>query len=246
MYGLLRVPRRVRLRRGVRRRRPGESSGDRPRCGGARQTFPDDLLVRPADYADVIVLGSSFDRSTDYPEMQAARLAIKQANDSGGLAGVEFALVQCTYAEDSDFDGLTMEEATAETAVRLADALGAHAIVGPATSGMTEAAWNAVGDRALIISPSAEPRAHLDRRRREDRRRPRPALAHRAPGLPAGAGARGRRGRAARQRAAHRGRDPPGGALRRRARGGLPRGPPTPAARPISTPSRTTPSATPR
>jgi branched-chain amino acid transport system substrate-binding protein len=123
-----------------------------PRC---TETYPDDLLVRPENYPDTLVIGSLFDHSSDVPETQAARLAIKQADDVGGLDGRAFALVQCTYEVDSDRDDLTMEEATRETATWLVDTLGAHAIVGPATSGMTEEAFAAVGDRALIISPSA-------------------------------------------------------------------------------------------
>ncbi|MFZ5481265.1 MAG: ABC transporter substrate-binding protein [Myxococcota bacterium] len=122
------------------------------RCG---ETFPEDLLLRPENYPDAIVVGALFDHTSDIPETQAARLAVKQANDSGGLDGRPFGLVQCTYEEDSTLDALAMDEATTETALWLAHELGVHAIVGPATSGMTEAAWNAVGDATLIVSPSA-------------------------------------------------------------------------------------------
>jgi branched-chain amino acid transport system substrate-binding protein len=120
-------------------------------------TFPDDLFQRPEDYRGARVIGTLFDHSTDIPETQSVRLAVKNANDYQGLDGRDFALVQCTYEENSELDGKTMEEATEDRAVWLSNELGAKAIVGPATSGMTEAAFEAAGDQydTLFVSPSA-------------------------------------------------------------------------------------------
>ncbi|MBM4391419.1 MAG: hypothetical protein FJ090_09885 [Deltaproteobacteria bacterium] len=119
-------------------------------------TYPDDLFVRPEDYPGILVVGTLFDHSTDVPEKQASRLAIKQVDDSQGLDGTLLGLVQCSYEEDSALDGLAADEAAAAMGEYLAGDLGAFAIVGPATSGNTEAMWNATADLgALVVSPSA-------------------------------------------------------------------------------------------
>lgn len=119
-------------------------------------TYPDDLFIRPENYAGIHVVGTLFDHTTDVPELQASRLAIKQVDDSQGLDGALFGLVQCSYEEDSSIDGLVAADAAAEMGAYLARDLGAFAIVGPATSGNTEAMWNATAELgALVVSPSA-------------------------------------------------------------------------------------------
>ncbi len=129
-----------------------------PRCAN---TYPEDLLERPEEYPDVIVMGSLFNHDPeqgDLVETQAARLAVKQANDSEGLDGRSFAIVECGYEEDSELDALTMEEATVQTLLWMVDSLGITAVIGPATSGMMEAAWYGIAERAdapILISPSA-------------------------------------------------------------------------------------------
>lgn len=119
-------------------------------------TWPEDLLQRPEEYPDVIVVGSLFDHSTDIPETQATRLAFKQLGDVDGLEGRDFALIQCSYEEDADLDTLASDEATEALADWLAGEAGAHAVVGPATSGMTEVAYHALeAHGAMLVSPSA-------------------------------------------------------------------------------------------
>lgn len=122
-------------------------------------SWPEDLLTRPENYRDAIILGSLFDRSSDIPETQSARLAISQANDAEGLDGVAYGLVECSYEENVELDGLAMEDATAEAALWLADVAGATAIVGPATSSQTTVAFTTLNLEndfgTLIISPSA-------------------------------------------------------------------------------------------
>lgn len=126
-----------------------------PRC---ELTFPEDLWQRPENYPDAILLGTLFDNSADVPEYQSARLAVKQVNDSQGLQGRNFALVQCTYEESSALDGMAPEEAAVHDIEWLVDYVGPSAVIGPATSGNSEAAFLAVADREdapLFISPSA-------------------------------------------------------------------------------------------
>ncbi len=124
---------------------------DQPRCDA---TWPEDLLLRPEEYTDVLVVGSLFDHSTDLPELLSTRLAVKQADESDGVDGRIVALVQCSYEEDAQIDGLSADEAAVAMADHLVS-LGAYAIVGPATSGVTEAVYNGVAIRSLFISPSA-------------------------------------------------------------------------------------------
>ncbi len=119
-------------------------------------TWPEDLLVRPEEYNGALIVGSLFDHTTDIPERQATRLAVKQADQSQGVDGRVVGLVQCSYEEDTVLDGLTSDEAAVELANYLSDDLGAFAIVGPATSGVTEAVYNGLPtDGPLLVSPSA-------------------------------------------------------------------------------------------
>ncbi len=127
------------------------ATGHEPRCDA---TWPEDLLLRPEEYTDVLVVGSLFDHTTDLPELLSTRLAVKQADESDGVDGRTVGLVQCSYAEDAQLDGLTADEAAVAMADHLVS-LGAYAIVGPATSGVTEAVYNRVATRPLFISPSA-------------------------------------------------------------------------------------------
>lgn len=122
-----------------------------PRC---TDTWPEDLLLRPERYPDVLVVGSLFDHTTDRPELQSARLAIKQADESDGVDGRVVGLVQCSYEEDPALDAYTADEAAVAMADHLVS-LGAFAIVGPATSGQTEAVYNGVAGEPLMVSPSA-------------------------------------------------------------------------------------------
>lgn len=124
-----------------------------PRC---ERTWPVDLFTRVEDYRDAIVLGSVYDQSFDMPETQASQLAIMQVNDLSGLDGRAYALVECSYGEDTRLDTRTREEAAAYTAEWLADTLGVPALIGPATSSTAEAVYYAAAPAdAVVISPSA-------------------------------------------------------------------------------------------
>ncbi len=123
-----------------------------PRC---TTTWPEDLLLRPERYGGVAVLGSLYDHSTDLPEVQATRLAVKEVDDSDGVNSRAVGLVQCSYEADSELDALSSEEAAVAMADYLTRDLGAYAIIGPATSGITETVYNNVDAAPLLISPSA-------------------------------------------------------------------------------------------
>lgn len=140
----------------------GYTCGDEGLCVALEQparcdySWPEDLLTRPEAHRDAIIVGSLFDHSTDIPEAQATRLAFQQLEDVGGLDGRELALVQCSYEEDDALDALAADEATEAMATWLAAEAGAHAVIGPATSGMTEVAWRALDPLgAMLVSPSA-------------------------------------------------------------------------------------------
>lgn len=127
-----------------------------PRCA---RTWPADLLVRPEDYRDSIPVGSLFDHSADVPEINAVQLAVDRANASSGLDGRPFGLVQCTYEENPELDGLSTEEAVEEVSRYLAGTVGAPVLIGPATSTRSEIAYTtvveALGLDVVLISPSA-------------------------------------------------------------------------------------------
>ncbi|MDP2307863.1 MAG: ABC transporter substrate-binding protein [Pseudomonadota bacterium] len=124
-----------------------------PRCESA---WPVDLFQRIENYRDAIVLGSLFDHTSDTPETQAARLAVMQVNDLSGLDGRTYAIVECTYEENNDYDDRDLIEATSFTTAWLADTLGVPAIIGPATSSAAEAAYAiAAPADTVLLSPSA-------------------------------------------------------------------------------------------
>ena len=104
------------------------------------------------------MIGSIMDRSvaTQADREAAIRLATMQVNDSKGLDGHLFGVVQCDAAENADYDSLKREEAAVADAKYLADVLGVPAIVGPSASGdaaKVVAEVQAAG--VLVISPSA-------------------------------------------------------------------------------------------
>lgn len=130
-------------------------AADNPRC---KQTFPEDILVRPQNYPGLIMIGSIMDRSvaTQVDREAAIRLATMQVNDSKGLDGHLFGVVQCDAAQNAEYDSLSREDAAVEDAKYLADVLGVPAIVGPSASGdaaKVVATIQAAG--TLVISPSA-------------------------------------------------------------------------------------------
>jgi hypothetical protein len=80
-----------------------EPAPAQPRCDA---TWPEDLLQRPEDYPGVLVVGSLYDHTTDVPEEQSTRLAVKQVDESEGVGGTPVGLVQCSYEEDASLDPL--------------------------------------------------------------------------------------------------------------------------------------------
>lgn len=140
----------------------GWTCGDEGLCEEAEvpercsQTWPEDLLDDRGAYADSILLGVNYDQSDFGLEVLAARLAIIQANEQGGLEGRDFGLIECSNAASAGDDGLDQDAANEEVTRWLADDIGVAGIVGPATSGRTEAAYQVAAPLGtLIISPSA-------------------------------------------------------------------------------------------
>lgn len=130
-----------------------EAAQGQSRCAS---TFPEDLLSR--DIANTVVVGNLMDRSlsTHRARERAARLAIKTANEQGGIEERELGIVFCTIEEDAEFDQLTRQQAALATSRYLVDTLGVPAIIGPASSGDTQAVFlELAGTDTLVISPSA-------------------------------------------------------------------------------------------
>lgn len=126
-------------------------------------TEPADLLERPEDYPDVIVIGSLFDHGQDQAELAAVQLPFKQVNDEGGLRGQSFGLVSCDYAEDDSYDGLSSDEAAIANADYLLSELGVQILLGPASSSKVEEVFKATQDTLpLIISSNATSPALTD------------------------------------------------------------------------------------
>ena len=127
------------------------------------RVFPEDLFTNPEAYRDAIIFGSLFDHNTEDGDLKlvnAASLAIGEANASGLTEGRLFGIVHCDYQDNKKIDPQSSEEAAVEGARYLVDQLGAVAIVGPGTSGLAEAVCKELQKpehepTAVIISPSA-------------------------------------------------------------------------------------------
>jgi branched-chain amino acid transport system substrate-binding protein len=127
------------------------------------QTWPDDLLTNAEEYTDSVVLGVNYDRTDFAYEVLAMRLAVIQANEQGGLDGRDFALIECDNRGNDSYDELTQDEANVFNTEWLADDIGVAGIIGPATSGRSEAAYQVAEPLdALLISPSATSPALTD------------------------------------------------------------------------------------
>ncbi len=119
------------------------------------RSFPEDLISDPSAYADAVLLGSLYSFRDHEDTLLASELAIRQANEAGGLDGLPIAIVHCDYTENAG-DDLNDIEAIEEIAPYLADTLGVPAIVGPRGSSRSLATFAAVSDSGtLVISPSA-------------------------------------------------------------------------------------------
>lgn len=127
------------------------------------EVFPIDLLDKPEKYRGVIVFGSLFDhtdKTGDTILVNAASLAVREANATGLADDRSFGVVHCDYQANPKLDDMTSEEAAVAGAKYLVDQLGAAAIIGPGTSGLAEAVYVELAkadhaERPLIVSPSA-------------------------------------------------------------------------------------------
>jgi len=116
---------------------------------------PADALENSELYSDAIVMGSLLDNEADRPEKQAAVMAVNQINAAGGLDGHAVVLFSCSY-EESDVDERDSETAVVAMARHLTETVGALAVVGPATSSLTQLAYEVFEEnQTLLISPSA-------------------------------------------------------------------------------------------
>jgi len=70
------------------------------------RTYPDDLYSHFERYRDAVLLGTVMDRSSPAHRVRerAVRLAVKEADEAGGLEGRRVALVSCDSEANSDLD----------------------------------------------------------------------------------------------------------------------------------------------
>lgn len=127
-----------------------------PRC---TRSWPSGLLDAPGDFGDAIIIGSLFGFIDHGDTLLASELPIRQVAsqtvDGGGLDGRPIGIVHCDTSAMAG-DDLDDIEGAASAARFLADAIGVPAIVGPRGSSRTQAVFEAVRDRdVLVISPSA-------------------------------------------------------------------------------------------
>lgn len=120
------------------------------------QSHPPGMLDELSAHEDRILIGSVFDQTDFLLMVKAARLAVMQVNDRGGLGGTEIGIIECTNRPDDPNDELAFAANSVEAGLYLTDTLGISSIIGPATSGRTlnaYNAWSAAG--TMLISPSA-------------------------------------------------------------------------------------------
>jgi ABC-type branched-subunit amino acid transport system substrate-binding protein len=126
--------------------------GPHPRC----ISEPATILSDPSAHTGDLIIGSIFDQDQFLIMVRAARLAVIQVNDRDGLGGQPVGIIECTNEESATFDALTPEDATAEVGRYMVEQYGVPVIIGPATSGRSEVAYNVLSPLgAVVISPSA-------------------------------------------------------------------------------------------
>ena len=122
------------------------------------RTYPDDLYDNFDRYSDAVVVGTVMDCSSPAHRVRerAVRLAVKEADEAGGLDGRRMALVSCNSEANTNLDDYDRTEASVITARYLARTFGAAAVIGPCASGDVEQVWQALrGNGPVIASPSA-------------------------------------------------------------------------------------------
>jgi len=117
---------------------------------------PEGIVQDPAAFEDRFLLGMIFPPGGVFqPMIHGGRLAVLNVNDHG-LDGRLFGIVECSNDANVGLDGLDENAATAYVANYLADVLGVHAVVGPATSTRTEIAFDTLSPFDVVLaSPSA-------------------------------------------------------------------------------------------
>ena len=125
--------------------------------------FPTDLESNPDAYPDIVLIGTIVDQSleTQRARAQSVELAVRDANEAGGVEGRLFGLIVCTNEESPDFDARSQLEASVASADYLAS-VGAVAVVGPQSSAAAEAVFTQSSDQLLLISPAASGDALTD------------------------------------------------------------------------------------
>lgn len=128
-----------------------EAGASEPRCA---TTWPANLLEEAG--GDRIVIGTIVDASlaTHVARANAVQLAVEDASNAGGVDGRAFGLVTCTIEENADFDALGRGEAALRVAAHLEEVIGAPIVVGPPSSGETQAVFEAT-ETMVLLSPSA-------------------------------------------------------------------------------------------
>lgn len=120
-------------------------------------TEPPDLVDElDAPIGDYHVLGAIFrlDTPKEKARADAARLAVREVNEQGGLLGKKLGLVVCDDSEDA----AATSEATESLTRYLGARLGVKVIIGPSSSTNTGAAAGVLVDETIptaLISPSA-------------------------------------------------------------------------------------------
>jgi hypothetical protein len=106
--------------------------------------FPKDLFTNAEDYRDAIIFGSLFDHNKangDLILVNAASLAIEEANASGLTEGRSFGIVHCDYQENEDIDELTSRRPRSTARSTWSTRSASIGIIGPGTSGLAEAVF---------------------------------------------------------------------------------------------------------
>lgn len=134
-----------------------------PRC---TRTHPVDYLERPDAYTSYLPVGVIVNRSLDAHEARAnaVQIVAELANSQGGFGDTDrerVAVVVCTTEQDAALDELTSAEAAVTTSHWLHDVLGAPAIIGPAASAQAKAAFEALGERDLVLVSMSATSAEL-------------------------------------------------------------------------------------
>lgn len=130
-----------------------QAAVNEPRC---RTAWPVDLEENPDDYPGIILLGTIIDdgQVTHVARAKSVELAVRDANESGGVGDREFGLVVCTNTVDPTMDSRNQNEASVAVANFLAQ-LGVVVIVGPPSSGDSQAVIEEANPALLLVSPSA-------------------------------------------------------------------------------------------